>query len=201
MGYFDLGLLVCAWQRVTDLLLFIVFMLRPKLELALSIHVFAIGISSHFNGDIDGENSVHVLGLIIVNLLLLCRSTRESTPCSFIRGCDTIGTPGSITRRTGSPATNQGVRNGVQRIMPTANEIEEFFATAENQQQRLFIEKYATFISKLFALKLSVLHFIYSTALEKLVVFSLLGLFCRYNFDIVNDLPLPGLYGWVQVVP
>lgn len=92
------------------------------------------------------------------------RSTRESTPCSFIRGGDTIGTPGSITRLTGSPpATNQGVQNGVQRIMPTANEIEEFFATAEKQQRRLFIEK--------------------------------------YNFDIVNDLPLPGRYGWVQVVP
>lgn len=91
------------------------------------------------------------------------RSTRESTPCSFIRGYDAIGAPGSITRRTGSPATNQGVQNGVQRIMPTANEIEEFFATAEEQQRRLFIEK--------------------------------------YNFDIVNDLPLPGRYGWVQVVP
>lgn len=130
------------------------------------------------------------------------RSTRESTPCSFIRGGDTIGTPGSITRLTGSPpATNQGVQNGVQRIMPTANEIEEFFATAEKQQQRLFIAKYATFISKLFALKLSVLHFIYSTVLEKFILFSLLGLFCRYNFDIVNDLPLPGRYGWVQVVP
>lgn len=25
--------------------------------------------------------------------------------------------------------------------------------------------------------------------------------FCRYNFDIVSDNPLPGRYEWVKVVP
>nr|GMD22163.1 cyclin-dependent kinase inhibitor 3-like [Ipomoea batatas] len=45
--------------------------------------------------------------------------------------------------------------------MPSAEEIDEFFAYAEQQQQRRFIEK--------------------------------------YNFDIVNDLPLPGRYEWVRV--
>ncbi|GLU07914.1 hypothetical protein SLE2022_248530 [Rubroshorea leprosula] len=91
------------------------------------------------------------------------RSTRESTPCSLIRNSDTIATPGSTTRRSSSSTAYRGGGNDVQRFIPTANEMEEFFAYAEQQQQRQFIEK--------------------------------------YNFDIVNDLPLPGCYEWVQVIP
>lgn len=90
------------------------------------------------------------------------RSTRENTPCSLIMGSDSIGTPGSTTRRT-STETNRRVRNEMQRNIPTTQEMEEFFAFAEQQQQRLFIEK--------------------------------------YNFDVINDLPLPGQYEWVQVTP
>ncbi|KAH7576352.1 hypothetical protein ACOSP7_003399 [Xanthoceras sorbifolium] len=91
------------------------------------------------------------------------RSTRESTPCSLIRASDTIGTPGSTTRRRRSmPATYQEGWND-QRIVPTMREIEEFFALADQQQERLFIEK--------------------------------------YNFDIANDLPLPGRFEWVEVSP
>jgi len=49
----------------------------------------------------------------------------------------------------------------MQRNIPTTHEMEEFFALAEQQQQRLFTEK--------------------------------------YNFDVVNDLPLSGRYEWVRV--
>ncbi|KAE9460798.1 hypothetical protein C3L33_07311, partial [Rhododendron williamsianum] len=90
------------------------------------------------------------------------RSTRESTPCSLIRASDTIGTPGSTTRRTpSSTATNRRIQNAMQRNIPTTLEMEEFFALAEQQQQRFFAEK--------------------------------------YNFDVVNDLPLSGRYEWVRV--
>ncbi|KAK3180367.1 hypothetical protein Dsin_032755 [Dipteronia sinensis] len=88
-------------------------------------------------------------------------STRESTPCRF-RTSITIETPGSTTRRRSVPTTYQERRIDL-RIVPTTCEIEEFFACAEQQQERLFIEK--------------------------------------YNFDIVNDLPLPGHYEWVEVGP
>lgn len=91
------------------------------------------------------------------------RSTRESTPCSLIRNSDTVGTPGSTTRRSSSIADNQRVRNETQRTIPTALDMDEFFAQAEQRQQKLFVEK--------------------------------------YNFDIINDMPLPGRYEWEQVIP
>ncbi|XP_062147601.1 cyclin-dependent kinase inhibitor 3-like [Alnus glutinosa] len=90
------------------------------------------------------------------------RSTRESTPCS-VRDSDSMGTPGSTTRRTTFTETNRRVRNDMRRNIPTAHEMEEFFVYAEKQQQGIFIEK--------------------------------------YNFDFVNDLPLPGRYEWVQIIP
>ncbi|KAK7255946.1 hypothetical protein RIF29_29375 [Crotalaria pallida] len=86
------------------------------------------------------------------------RSTRESTPCSLIRDSNAITTPGSTTRQR----THQINHEHVQRNIPTAYEIEEFFAYAERQQQAMFMEK--------------------------------------YNFDIVNDVPLPGRYEWVPVL-
>lgn len=87
------------------------------------------------------------------------RSTRESTPCSLIRDSDCIGTPGSTTKRT----TDQSVRNNIQRNFPTRQEMEEFFRSAELQQQRIFMEK--------------------------------------YNFDAVNERPLPGRYEWMRIIP
>ncbi|KAK4270242.1 hypothetical protein QN277_023303 [Acacia crassicarpa] len=75
------------------------------------------------------------------------RSTGDSPPCSFTRD---------------SNSTRQIIYEHVQRNIPTAFEIEEFFAFAEKQQHRIFMEK--------------------------------------YNFDIVNDVPLPGRYEWVQVL-
>ncbi|PIA36003.1 hypothetical protein AQUCO_03400120v1 [Aquilegia coerulea] len=91
------------------------------------------------------------------------RSTRETTPCSLIGGSDTVGTPGSTTRPTNSYATNRRIQNAVRRNIPTTQEMEEFFAGAEQQQQRIFAEK--------------------------------------YNFDPVNDSPLPGRYEWERVDP
>ncbi|KEH22814.1 cyclin-dependent kinase inhibitor family protein [Medicago truncatula] len=86
------------------------------------------------------------------------RSTRESTPCSLIRDSSVIHTPGSTTRQR----TNHIIQEHMQRNTPTTNEVDEFFALAEKQQQALFMEK--------------------------------------YNFDVVNDVPLPGRYEWVPVL-
>ncbi|KAJ0581241.1 putative cyclin-dependent kinase inhibitor domain-containing protein [Helianthus annuus] len=79
-----------------------------------------------------GENNVDFDGIQRELILVLC--TRESTPCSFIRGSDDITTPGSSTKPTDRHASN--------RIIPCAHEIEEFFAFHAQEQQRLFTEKY-----------------------------------------------------------
>ncbi|XP_035548282.1 cyclin-dependent kinase inhibitor 5-like isoform X1 [Juglans regia] len=91
------------------------------------------------------------------------RSTRESTPLSLIRDPDTIRTPCSTTRPTGLTETNRRTQNRNGRHIPTAHEMDEFFAGAEEEQQRQFIEK--------------------------------------YNFDPVNEKPLPGRYEWEKLDP
>ena len=81
--------------------------------------------------------------------ILLCfnnRSTREGTPCSLIRDSNAIHTPGSTTR----PRTRQIIHEHVQRNIPTAYEMEEFFAYAEKQQQTIFMDKYVLFYSLIF---------------------------------------------------
>ncbi|XP_072959410.1 cyclin-dependent kinase inhibitor 5-like [Typha angustifolia] len=88
------------------------------------------------------------------------RNVRETTPCSLIRDSDTISTPCSTTR-TKSTATNRSTQNSTHRNIPTTLEMEEFFAAAEQLQQRTFMAK--------------------------------------YNFDPVNELPLPGQYEWVKL--
>ncbi|KAI4365751.1 hypothetical protein MLD38_021711 [Melastoma candidum] len=69
------------------------------------------------------------------------RRARESTPCSFLGGSITIPMPGSMTRRRSS-ISSQRIRNDVLRGIPTTREIEDFFAAAEEQQRKSFIEKY-----------------------------------------------------------
>ncbi|CAN6552487.1 unnamed protein product [Malus baccata var. baccata] len=91
------------------------------------------------------------------------RTTRESTPCSLIRDPDTIRSPGSTTRPTNSAEANWRIQNSLQRHIPTAHDMNEFFAGAEEEQQKKFIEK--------------------------------------YNFDPVNDKPIPGRYEWEKVDP
>ncbi|XP_016463833.2 cyclin-dependent kinase inhibitor 3-like isoform X1 [Nicotiana tabacum] len=89
------------------------------------------------------------------------RSTRESTPCSLVREADAMVNPGSATRRTNLNTTAHRTRGSILRNIPSPQEMEEFFTFAEQQQQRLFMEK--------------------------------------YNFDVVNDLPLTGRYEWIRV--
>ncbi|KAF8392029.1 hypothetical protein HHK36_022369 [Tetracentron sinense] len=113
-----------------------------------------LGIEASF-----GENVLDFEGR--ESFALLHRSTRETTPCSLIRDSNTIGTPSSTTRPSNTTAANRRMENAMRRNIPTTHEMDEFFAGAEQQQQRLFIEK--------------------------------------YNFDPVNDLPLPGRYEWVRV--
>ncbi|XP_055811764.1 cyclin-dependent kinase inhibitor 3-like isoform X2 [Solanum dulcamara] len=70
------------------------------------------------------------------------RESRESKPCSLVREVDAMVNPGSATRRTELNTTTQITRNFILRNIPSAHEIEEFFTFAEQQQQRLFMEKY-----------------------------------------------------------
>ncbi|KAK4341566.1 hypothetical protein RND71_040067 [Anisodus tanguticus] len=83
------------------------------------------------------------------------RTTRESTPCSLIGDSET---PGSSTRLINP---NGRVPDSMRANISTAQEMDEFFTRAEEQQLRKFIEK--------------------------------------YNFDSVNEKPLPGRYEWVKV--
>lgn len=91
------------------------------------------------------------------------RSTRESTPCSLIRDPEVVRTPSSTTRPTTLTETNRRIHNVNGRHIPTTHEMDEFFAGAEEDQQRNFIEK--------------------------------------YNFDPVNDKPLPGRFEWQKLDP
>lgn len=91
------------------------------------------------------------------------RSTRESTPCSLIRDPEAVRTPSSTTRPTTLTETNRRIHNVDGRHIPTTHEMDEFFAGAEEEQQKIFIEK--------------------------------------YNFDPVNDKPLPGRFEWRKLDP
>lgn len=62
-----------------------------------------------------------------------------SSPCNFVEDLDIIGTPGSSTRSMGT-ATKDYTRDR-DCMVPTTSELEEFFAYAEQQKQRLFMEK------------------------------------------------------------
>ncbi|KAG8636866.1 cyclin-dependent kinase inhibitor 5 isoform X4 [Manihot esculenta] len=88
-----------------------------------------LGIEASF-----GENVLEIEGSE--------RGTRESTPCSLIRDPETIRTPGSTTRHASSAETSRRMQDSMRRHIPTANEMDEFFAGAEEEQQRQFIEKY-----------------------------------------------------------
>uniref|UniRef100_A0A0V0I0S3 Putative cyclin-dependent kinase inhibitor 4-like n=1 Tax=Solanum chacoense TaxID=4108 RepID=A0A0V0I0S3_SOLCH len=105
------------------------------------------------NGSFEGENLLEIDGRE--------RTSRESTPCNLIRDPDNIPTPGSSTRPNNASEANGREPTSAQRIIPTAHEMNDFFAGTEEKQQKQFIEK--------------------------------------YNFDPVNDKPLPGRYKWVKV--
>ncbi|MQM03097.1 hypothetical protein Taro_035870 [Colocasia esculenta] len=69
------------------------------------------------------------------------RSVRETTPCSLMRDPEVTVTPGSTTRPRTRTCSNraQSTRGGKT---PTMEEMELFFAGAEQLQQRMFTEKY-----------------------------------------------------------
>ncbi|XP_031267202.1 cyclin-dependent kinase inhibitor 4-like [Pistacia vera] len=120
-----------------------------------------VGVEEETNKDLGveasfGENALEIEGRE--------RGTRESTPCSLIRQPEAIRTPGSTTRpRPTSSMEGRVVRNSTRGQIPTAHEMNQFFAGAEEEQQRQFVEK--------------------------------------YNFDPVNDKPLPGRFEWEKVDP
>ncbi|RDY02750.1 Cyclin-dependent kinase inhibitor 3, partial [Mucuna pruriens] len=70
------------------------------------------------------------------------KRTRESTPCSLIRDSNAVDTLGSTTRQRTSSFRNQNQRTHehMQRNIPTAYEMEQFFAYAEKQQQTIFLD-------------------------------------------------------------
>ncbi|CAA6666473.1 unnamed protein product [Spirodela intermedia] len=68
------------------------------------------------------------------------KNVRETTPCSLIKDSDVAGTPGSTTRRR--TASGRRTQPAALRSIPTSEEMEEFFAGAEQVQQRIFTEKY-----------------------------------------------------------
>ncbi|MQL71675.1 hypothetical protein Taro_003994 [Colocasia esculenta] len=103
------------------------------------------------------------------------RNVRETTPCSLIRDSESTGTPGSSTRSR--PTSSRRAQIISCRNLPTTDEMEGFFVGPEQLQQRTFIEKYAV----------THLYFPYSFPL------------ILYNFDPVNDCPLPGRYDWVKL--
>ncbi|CAN0915728.1 Cyclin-dependent kinase inhibitor 4 [Linum grandiflorum] len=97
------------------------------------------GKDSNQNGDLAleasfGENCLETEGKD--------RSTRESTPCSLIRDPETTRTPGSTTRPTSSTNASTRMQNSSTRRIPTAREMDEFFAGAEEEQVKQFIDKY-----------------------------------------------------------
>ncbi|KAE8728064.1 Cyclin-dependent kinase inhibitor 5 [Hibiscus syriacus] len=97
------------------------------------------------NDNIINCNNISVeasFGENILDIEAKERGTRESTPCSFIRDPESIRTPGSTTRPANSADTNWRVRSSTLQHIPTSHEMDEFFALAEADQQRQFIEKY-----------------------------------------------------------
>ena len=56
---------------------------------------------------------------------------------------DNIRTPGSTNRPTGTTETNRRTQNATMRFnIPTTQEINEFFQSVEEEQQKEFMEKY-----------------------------------------------------------
>eukprot|EP01018_Ginkgo_biloba_P021418 Gb_00653 [translate_table: standard] len=73
------------------------------------------------------------------------RRARETTPSSLIRNVETLETPGSTTRPAQASSGRRRMQNEAQTShfrVPTSSEIEEFFAGAEQQEQRRFAERY-----------------------------------------------------------
>ncbi|CAF1866261.1 BnaC04g43290D [Brassica napus] len=112
------------------------------------------GKAKDFNGEINVDE---LQGSESFN-----RTTRESTPCSLMRKPES---PGSSTKLNNGVSDNSNEReeslSGSRGHLPTTPEMDEFFSGAEEEQQKIFIDK--------------------------------------YNFDPVNEQPLPGRFEWKKV--
>lgn len=88
------------------------------------------------------EEAEASFGENMLELEAMERSARETTPCSLINS-ETISTPGSTTKP--SRSSHRRVQAPVQtsvHIIPSARELDEFFAAEQRRQQQAFIDKY-----------------------------------------------------------
>ncbi|ESQ32406.1 hypothetical protein EUTSA_v10004871mg [Eutrema salsugineum] len=102
----------------------------------------SVPVARSCNGDDCFGNSVSAEAFCGENSLDFesRHSTRENTPCNVVEDLEIIVTPGSSTKSMRT-ATKDYTRDR-DSMVPTTSELEEFFAYAEQQQQRLFMEKY-----------------------------------------------------------
>ncbi|KAJ8650755.1 hypothetical protein MRB53_003778 [Persea americana] len=106
--------------------------------------VGSVSVSFSTNGEEEGlwPDMEASLGENVLEYEGRERNVRETTPSSLIRDPETLEAPGSTTRRTRATASTRRKQNTMSRIIPSAQEMEEFFASAEQQQQMIFMEKY-----------------------------------------------------------
>lgn len=109
--------------------------------------------------------------------------------------------PGSSTKLNNGASDNSNEReeslSGSRGHLPTTPEMDEFFSGAEEEQQKIFIDKYellSCVVTKPFWLWVSQFWSALFCRVPKLFFF----LF-RYNFDPVNEQPLPGRFEWKKV--
>lgn len=80
---------------------------------------------------------------------------------------------------------------------PTAAEIEEFFSAAEKIEAQRFKDEYVSTSNKH-----SHVHRVNSVDSDRINTHIYMcpnDFCCRYNFDIVNDVPVKGRYEWSRV--
>ena len=105
----------------------------------------------------------------------LIRSTGDSHPCSFTRDSYTLSTPASSTKKI--------LCEHVPRNIPMAYEIEEFFAFAEKQHHRIFMEKYYIQSLSLFFYQWSRFYFQFKT--QSRFYFIVFKLHLIFNYIII----------------
>ncbi|CAH8380891.1 unnamed protein product [Eruca vesicaria subsp. sativa] len=120
------------------------------------------GKEKELNDEINkGSTSFEGKKLELQGIESLNRSTSESTPCTLNREAEINTSVESATKLNTSDNSDQREENLSGSHRPTTPDMDRFFSGAEEEQQRLFIEK--------------------------------------YNFDPVNEQPLPGRFEWEKV--
>lgn len=113
-----------------------------------------------------------------------------------MRKPETVTSPGSSPKLNNVVSDDSNEReeslSGSRGHLPTTPEMDEFFSGAEEEQQKQFIDKYELFCSVVTKQPfwLWVSHF---DLLWKLFFWF------RYNFDPVNEQPLPGRFEWKKI--